>query len=107
MNHWYFIVPLAVISYALILLCGLIVGYSFRDLKDRVQWLHEDNEARKAEEADDTPGVITTTPQLLEKKARAGKLDTEESAIVTVKTPKQIQEEQDRKLEEELDKLGR
>lgn len=107
MNHWYFIVTLSVISYALILLFGLIVGYSFRDLKDRVQQLHEDNEARKAEEEDDTPAVINTTPQSIERKARAGKLDDEDSAIVTVKSPKQIQEDQDRKLQEDLDKLGR
>ena len=108
MNHWYFIVPLAVISYVVVLAFGYWVGMKYGDLLDRIQRLHEENEARKAEEADQGSAVVETTPQIIESKRRKGQLptnDDEDSAIVTVKTPRQIQEEKDAKIKADLDEI--
>lgn len=107
MNHWYFIVPLAVLSYAAILFIGLQLGVYLHELRELVQDLNYRLRNVEAEE-DDSSAVIETTPQTIETKRRKGQLpshDDEDSAIVTVKSPKQLREERDAKLKAELDEI--
>lgn len=60
--------------------------------------------AHQAEETDDVSAVVETTPNLLRERDRQGQLDTEESQIVTVKSPAQVRADKDRQLQKDIDR---
>lgn len=110
MNHWYFIAPIAAVSYIVPIAIGFWFGYKFRELQELFHKIRGDFEGHVKEEEDTSSAVVETTPQLIEKKRRAGKLptnDDEESAIVTVKSPAQVRKEHDEAVQREIDeRLG-
>lgn len=108
MNRWYFIVPIAAVSYILALAAGYLAGYFHRRLVDGFAKLSGRVGDLEDELNDNSSAVVDTTPQLYDAKRRAGKLpeNDEESAIVTVKSPRQIQNEKDAQLKEDLDQAS-
>jgi hypothetical protein len=107
-GHWYFIVPIAAASYLVAIALGYFLGLIHSRLLERVNVLLgrvEDIE-NELEEEDDT-AIIETTPQSIEKKRRSGQLpeNDEESAIVTVKTPRQLAQEKAEREKAELDEI--
>ena len=89
----------------LLLILGFVSGYYYKDLYNRLYALlnriHEIEEENKPESA-----IVETTPQLIRQKVRRGDIDDGESAVVTVKSPRQLRADKDRQLKEELDRLG-
>jgi hypothetical protein len=90
---------------------GFVIGYNrgrIRNVEDVL--LSFSSRIKVVEEVlDEEPesAVVTTTPRTIERKRRSGELDTEDSAIITVKSPRQVRKESDLKLQRELDELGR
>lgn len=107
MNHWYFIVPLAAVSYLCALALGYVLGYVHSRLYERMNELLGRVEDLEPEENEDDTAIIETTPQLIEKKRRQGKApeDNDESAIITVKSPRQLAQEKAAREKAELDEI--
>lgn len=91
--------------FAITLMTGLVIGFHVTDIRKRLADLRADLDARTLDD-DDEPGtaVITTTPQVIERKRRAGKLDDEDSAIITVKSPQQVRKDQYEQVERDIDR---
>lgn len=72
----------------------------FKDQADRLE------ELSKEVEEPDEPQVITTTPRLIETKRRAGKLNDEDSAIVTVKTPRERMRDKEETMQQFIQRIS-
>lgn len=105
MNHWYFIAPVSAVSGLVLIASGFALGWWHRLIWDKL--VEFNNRFKELEDDEDIPAVITTTPQLIDRKRRAGKAseDDEESAIVTIKSPRQLKAEEELKLKAELDEI--
>lgn len=90
---------------AVVMFIGIVIGYKLYAIDAEAKRLQGEIDNLSAD--DDEPGdaVITTTPALLEQKRRAGKLNDNdaESAIVTVKSPRQLRKEDTIRREAEID----
>lgn len=90
---------------AALLAFGFMLGYKFYGTDRDLRKLREELERLQAEDQGE-PGdaIITTTPQSIEQKRRAGKLDDEDSAIVTVKSPREVRRQQHERTEAQIDR---
>lgn len=91
---------------------GMAIGYYHRELERKLEELRlqvSNVNAKLEEPEEETSAVIETTPQLIREKERKGEpvAGDDESAIVQIKTPRQVKADKDRELQKELDKLGR
>jgi hypothetical protein len=88
------------------LVLGYVIGNNQHLVRQAIEsiqfWIKE----REAEDAEGS-AVVESPPKLIRERDRQGKLDTDESQVVTIKSPQQIRADKDRKLNEELDRLGR
>jgi hypothetical protein len=88
-------------------IAGMAIGYFWRAIIIRLDMLILRVEGFKSVELPES-AVIETTPNLIrERQHTATPADEEDSQIVTDKSPRQVKADKDRKLSEELDKLGR
>lgn len=101
MPSLWIVVPLLVAASAVWMLVGLWVGFNFMVLREQYKRLDEWH--RDAE--DTSSAVVDTTPNLLREKERRGELETDESQIVTVKSPRQLKADKDRQLERDIDRV--
>lgn len=91
-----------------LLVVGMAIwfGYFLRSLSNQIKSILRMIETSNENDTIDS-AVVDTTPNLIREKERKGELDTDDSQVVTIKSPAQVRADKDRKLNEELDKLGR
>lgn len=97
------LIGVILITYSLAAYGGYIIGRNERQIRDRIRRI--DNELRTQRTEEDGSSIIETTPQLIRKKTAKGVVDTDESAIVSPKTPQELRKAKETKLNEELDRI--
>lgn len=107
-----------VVGIALCVAVGILVGLRIARLEVFTYGLYKEAAERFQSQADrlqelskeveepDEPAVITTTPRLIETKRRAGKLKEDDSAIVTVKTPRQLRQQNEETMAEFIQRIA-
>lgn len=106
-NAWYLILLFSLtpmLGLVLGFCLGYVVGAQLRLIRRTLETIQFWIKEREAEDAEES-AVIETTPNLLREKERQGTLDTEESQIVTIKSPRQVKADKDAQLEREIDRV--
>lgn len=105
MNNTLLMILLCTIAPVSTLVLGYVIGNNQRLVRQAIEsiqfWIKE-REAEDAEE--DESAVVETSPNLIRERERQGELDTEESQIVTVKSPAQVRADKDRQLQKDIDR---
>lgn len=99
-NTWFFVFGL-ILCFCIGYIIGVQLHMVRRSLESVQFWIKE----REAEDAE-TQGsaVVESSPNLIRERDRQGQLDTEESQIVTVKSPAQVRADKDRQLQKDIDR---
>lgn len=105
MNNTLLMILLCTIAPVSTLVLGYVIGNNQRLVHQAIEsiqfWIKE-REAEDAEE--DESAVVETSPNLIRERERQGELDTEDSQIVTVKSPAQVRADKDRQLQKDIDR---
>ncbi len=89
-----------VIALLIGLILGNVIGYRHRELNDRIDDLID--RFNHHEEDEDVPAIIDTSPKATNARNHDSSRQ-EESAIINIKTPKQLAQEKSDKINNDLD----
>lgn len=102
------IVCLSILSFVVLFSIGYYLGVHYRLIYDQLQSIDKDINRWKhqEEEMENESAIIETTPQLVREKVRKGEETSDESAIITTKSPQEVRQAKDTKLQQDLDRLS-
>jgi hypothetical protein len=99
-------VIVSIVSIAALIAMSFFAGMNYRNIISSIDKLNNDlTNHKKEEEHQDESAIVETTPQFVREKVRTGQVSDEDSAIITVKSPKEVRQAKDAKLQKDLDKI--
>lgn len=101
--EWLIVDSFLFLVYTITAFGGYVLGRNESRLQERIKHINDELRTRKEEE--DESSIIETTPQLIRQKVSKGDVDPDESAVITTKTPEELRQAKQAKLDRELDRL--